>query len=346
MNKKRVFTSLASAVLLSAGLVGTSVAVNPDFGIQTVQAARHKKLKVLPFKQTKYQFVMKSNHAVYNSKGKRLNIPTIKKGRQVNAKGIKTIKGRKYADLGYGQFVKIAGTKMTMWQGSNPISSNNTNNSGSRPNTNTSTNTGKNTSNNSSKNNSSSSNTTSKPNKPSSSSINVEHVKQLAMQKINAWRTQHEWYSHPELHEKLQAYKSNSEIQRLADERAKELSQPPYGLAHVRPNGTSMEMPEFRRTLPSLGQEFKLGRFSTAGENVLFESLQGPGYSSAWLESDEDVAEEIFKRWSEHPGHRETLLSEDARVGYGAVGIYYSAKDDGWYCAFEMAGANYWANEK
>ncbi|TSO26144.1 SLAP domain-containing protein [Lactobacillus sp. LL6] len=95
MNKK-VLISLAGAALISTGLA--TIAVE---GGNTVDAAKTSLVKGKTKKLAR-------NAYVYNSKGKRVKKRSLKKGKKIKILGFKTIKGKKYVQIGKNEYVVAA----------------------------------------------------------------------------------------------------------------------------------------------------------------------------------------------------------------------------------------------
>lgn len=95
MNKK-VLISLAGAALISTGLA--TIAVE---GGNTVDAAKTSLVKGKTKKLAR-------NAYVYNSKGKRVKKRSLKKGKKIKILGFKTIKGKKYVQIGKNEYVVVA----------------------------------------------------------------------------------------------------------------------------------------------------------------------------------------------------------------------------------------------
>lgn len=89
--KKTLFTSMAAITLLSAG----ATVVNGENNTQVVEAKTVTK-------------TLKRSAAIYTVKGKRANKKTLKKGKRVRVYGYKTIKGKRYARIGSGQYIKAS----------------------------------------------------------------------------------------------------------------------------------------------------------------------------------------------------------------------------------------------
>lgn len=287
---------------------------------------------------------LKHNAYIYNARGKRVGKTTLKKNSYVYVQGSATIRGKKHLQVANGEYIVAANAKPMIWHSSTttntnePVNNNHSSNTSSNSST---TNTSKPT-NNSSKSQSNSSKSESNNNHPEYSldnpdnfpnylTNNVEHVKQLVLDKINAARQRTKWYApSTSMHGMCQPYKTNSEIQAMADMRAKEAM---TLFNHVRPNGESMRsVDEYIKLLPNTSKLFKNGFPLGAGE-----TLSGV-YAS---KTDEETADGLFNQLMRDDAHRAVLLSDDSRVGYAAVGLQFDPK--GGYCmAFEMIGGNYW----
>ena len=89
--KKTFFTSMAAITLLSAG----ATVVNGENNTQVVEAKTVTK-------------TLKRSAAIYTVKGKRAHKKTLKKGKHVRVYGYKTIKGKRYARIGSGQYIKAS----------------------------------------------------------------------------------------------------------------------------------------------------------------------------------------------------------------------------------------------
>lgn len=159
---------------------------------------------------------------------------------------------------------------------------------------------------------------------------NINHVKQLVLEKINAARSKEHLTINVSLaNEYCKPYATNSEIQALADLRADEAAR--Y-FSHTRPNGERMDSNEYDKLLPRTNAALY------GGASDYGETLSGV-YAE---ETDEESAEDIFQQIMGEKYHREVLMSTNSRVGYAAVGLHFDKKK-GYCVAFEMAGNYYYA---
>lgn len=94
--EKRKLIVLGATLLVSAAALMTANLSNDSLMQPTVAQAASKKKRLY------------HNAAVYNSKGRRVHVRTLKKGRRVRIYGSKTIKGKKYYRVGKNKYVKVA----------------------------------------------------------------------------------------------------------------------------------------------------------------------------------------------------------------------------------------------
>ena len=97
-NNKKALVKLTAGIGLSTALLLGENVTNNVFPSSTVEAA------------SSYKVVLKHNAYVYNYKGKRIKSSLgkyfIKKGTSMSYVGTKKIKGKKYYNLGHGEYIK------------------------------------------------------------------------------------------------------------------------------------------------------------------------------------------------------------------------------------------------
>lgn len=331
--------------------------------------AKKKATKKVSYKLTKIKeedYIALRKARVYNSQGKATKATVARKS-HMSVYGFATIGKGKYLYLGKGRYLKVSDAKPSLTRSANPLNTkgNNTksttssssktsspvSHTSSSSKTSSQSSTSKTTTSKSSSqtSKSSSSQSSSKPAQQSTSEYNVvdasgtrnyltnnvEHVKQLALEKINAIRAN----TPSELGDnfKLMPYKTNSEIQAMADMRAKEATIRP---SHTRPNGEFMSGDEFQKLLPNTDAKWH-GATGAFGENL----------GAIWAQkTDEETADAIVSQFMSDPQHKAVLLGADAPYAYAAFGLYFDPMK-GYCTSFEMIGStrppfegNDWAN--
>ncbi len=313
-------------------------------------------------KNGNYEFRILIRSAVYNNKGRHLNLNYINKGTYVYGKRIVTIKGMQFVDIGYGQYIKRANTRTFFIRGHAPTGHNGgivvnpshrgstTHKGGTKPTK--------------PKNNHHSTAPT-KPSKPNTGNSgnnkhktgdiridnqghrymvvdgtrnyldnNQQHVKELVIQKLNAIRahTSNSVGSNPAF--ALRPYKTNSEIQAVADMRANEAT---LVFSHTRPNGERMDAKEYEKLLPKTDRQWCTPGYEDLGSDadIFGEALGGVNAQ----QTDEDTANAIIDTFFSDSAHKNILISDGAPYAYAAVGLHFDQKR-GYAVAFEMIGAS------
>lgn len=167
------------------------------------------------------------------------------------------------------------------------------------------------------------------PSKPTAEKFNKTLVEELVMQKINQLRTSQPSNGVYYGHGNLPAYKSNQELQNLAETRLNEIiSSKNY--SHTRPNGQSMgSMETYAKLLPNLNAAGRTG-ISGAAENIAVGSM-GIGLTN------ESTANLVFDSWANaNDGHRSNLISDFDHNAYAAVAVTELPNGE-WLAVFEEA---------
>ncbi len=282
-----------------------------------------------------YEFQILVKSAVYNNKGRHLKLNYINKGTYVYGKQIVTIKGVQFVDLGYGQYIKRANTRTFFVRGHAPSGHKGGTavNPGYGHSNNHKSNTSHNNTGKTNHDNSGNNNSNHNFHVPTVGDNDLNHVNELVVQKLNAIRVHaaSEVGTSPAF--KLRPYKTNSEMQSVANLRAREAT---ITHAHTRPDGSPMDAAQYKKLFP-----YTCGLWTEPGHEELGTDAGCFGECLGGVnakETDEDMAETIVNAFSSDEEHQYILNGSYAPYAYVAVGFYWVSSAKSYSVAFEQVG--------